>query len=172
VSLSTPSTSFTLNVDSGPTGGPVTASVDTGTPMDGPGSPPENTGCSGYTPQSPDWYGFNVTDTGQSKTFNWTVKNSDPGTFQVCFGAPYQFDVLNSDNNLVGALPGTLPDGTSGFVGLLPQCEVGIESARLQQEEGPVFICANISQDKVTPTTTDVSVFIPEGLDGDPWAGR
>jgi hypothetical protein len=170
VSLSTPSTSFSLNVNSGSTGGPVTASVDTGTPMDGPGGL-NDPGCANYMPQSPDWYGFDVTDTSQNKNISWIVKNSDPNTFQVCFGAPYQFDVLNSDNNLVGAPAGTLPDGTSGFVGLLPSCREGFFRSE-QSEEGPVFICANISADEENPTTTDVSVFIPSGLDGDPYMGR
>jgi hypothetical protein len=178
VSLSTPSTSFSLNVNSGSTGGTVTASVDTGTPMDGPGAL-NDPGCANYVPQSPDWYGFDVTDTSQSKNISWIVKNSDPNTFQVCFGAPYQFDVLNSDNNLVGAPAGTLPDGTSGFVGLLPPCpneeifaRTNADITPAASEEGPVFICASISADESNPTTTDVSVFIPSGLDGDPYMGR
>ena len=177
--LSTPSTSFSMQVGSGSTDATVTESVDTGTPMDGPGSPPENTGCASYTPQSPDWYGFDVSAFDRSKTITFMVKNSDPSTFQLCFGAPYEFDVVGPDDTLVAAPPGTLPDGTPGFVGLLPPCPSERIFAKTngdvtsdQSEEGPVFICANISADEGNPTTTDVSVFIPAGLDGDPWMGR
>jgi hypothetical protein len=177
--LSTPSSSFSADIGSGSGDTTGTESVDTGTPMDGPGSPPGNTGCANYTPQSPDWYGLDVSATDRTKTVSWKVFNSDPSTFQVCFGAPYQFDVLNSDNNLVGAPEGTLPDGTSGFVGLLPPCPSDEIFTRTngdftsnQSEEGPVFICANISADEANSTTTDVSVFIPAGLPGDPWMGR
>jgi hypothetical protein len=173
--LSTPSTSFSMQVGSGSTDATVTESVDTGTPMDGPGSPPENTGCASYTPQSPDWYGFDVSAFDRSKNISLTVKNSDPSTFQLCFGAPYEFDVRGPDDTLVPAPPGTLPDGTTGFVGLLPPCPnkgIGAATNRGFQEEGPVFICANISADEANPTTTDVTVFIRAGLDGDPWIGR
>jgi hypothetical protein len=177
--LSTPSSSFSADIGSGSGDTTGTESVDTGTPMDGPGSPPENTGCANYTPQSPDWYGLDVSATDRTKTVSWKVFNSDPSTFQVCFGAPYQFDVLNSDNNLVGAPEGTLPDGTSGFVGLLPPCSseeifstTNGDVRSEQSEEGPVFICATISADEENPNTTDVSVFIPSGLDGDPFFGR
>jgi hypothetical protein len=162
VSLSTPSTSFRLDVGSGSSGGTVTASVDTGTPMDGPGG---LGGCPSYTPQSPDWYGFDVSDTTQGKTVTWTVKNSDPNTFQVCFGAPYAF---------VGGQPNEpLPDGTTGFVGLLPICSP-LEAPRFSDvaPADAVFICANISSPEGSPTTTIASFTIPAGLTGDPWLGR
>ena len=173
--LSTPSTSFSAQVGPGSTDTTGTESVDTGTPMDGPGSPPENTGCAGYTPQSPDWYGLEVTATDRTKTVSLMVKNSDPSTFQLCFGAPYRFfDVMGE-----AAPAGTLPDGTPGFVGLLPNCEEGIGSpgfrddASSQSEEPPpASICASISPDEENPTTTDVGVFIPAGLPGDPWLAR
>lgn len=180
--LTTPSTSFSMQVGSGSTDATVTESVDTGTPMDGPGSPAENTGCASYTPQSPDWYQFAVTPTDgsntfdRSKTISWTVKNSDPSTFQVCFGAPYDFVIgFNDDGTPILAPAGQLPDGTQGFVGLLPQCpSVQIDAAVSNQSEEPPppFICANISADPTNPTTTDVSYTIPAGLAGDPAMGR
>jgi hypothetical protein len=178
VSLSTPSTSFSLNVGSGLSDTSVTASVDTGTPMDGPGGLGDS-GCASYTPQSPDWYGFDVADTSRSKTITWTVKDTDPNNpFQVCFGAPYEFDVAGG-----GAAPaGTLPDGSSGFVGLLPTCpniEVfdttnGDFVATESEVAPPAFICANITSAVQTDgtTTTTATFTIPANLSGDPWMGR
>jgi hypothetical protein len=178
VSLSTPSTSFRLDVFPGTTGGPVTASVDTGTPVDGPGGL-NDPGCASYTPQSPDWYQFNVSDTTQSKTVNWTVNNSDPRTFRVCFGATYEFYV-DAAGDL--APRGTLPDGTPGFVGLLPtfpNCFNPVAILQivggLSQSQAAVQIanlCASISPDEANPTTTDVTYTIPSGFVGDPMMGR
>jgi hypothetical protein len=172
VSLSTPSTSFSLDVGSGASDATVTASVDTGTPMDGPGGL-NDPGCATYTPQSPDWYGFNVSATDRSKTVTWTVKDSDPNTFQVCFGAPYEFFDATGEP----ARAGTLPDGTRGFVGLLPNCNTeeflaAADVAPGQSEEETAFICANISPDEENPTTTVASFTIPAGLPGDPFIGR
>jgi hypothetical protein len=168
LTLSTPSTSFSLQVGSGSTDATVTQSVDTGTPMDGLGG---LGGCAGYTPQSPDWYGFNVSDINREKTVTWTVNNSDPSTFRVCFGAPYPF--------VGGQSGGTLPDGTkNAFVGLLPICSPletpTVTDVTPAASSDAVFICANISSPEGSPTTTIATFTIPgnQGLTGDPWFGR
>lgn len=80
VSLMTPATSFNLNVGSGGSDATVTASVDLGTPMDGPGGL-NDPGCANYVPQSPDWYGFNVSATDRTKDITSMVKDSNPNTF-------------------------------------------------------------------------------------------
>jgi len=178
--LSTPSTSFSMQVGSGSTDSTVTESVDVGTPMDGPGSL-NDPGCATYTPQSPDWYGLNVSATDRTKSITFMVKDSNPNTFQLCFGAPYEFDVTGPDNTLVPAPPGTLPDGTQGFVGLLPQCPneeifatTNGDIASESEVAPPAFICTNITgqlqQDGTTTTT--VTFTIPTGLTGDPWLAR
>jgi hypothetical protein len=180
--LSTPSTSFSMQVGSGSTDATVTESVDTGTPMDGPGSL-SDPGCAGYTPQSPDWYGFTVTPTDGSQTFDRTksissmVKNSNPSTFQVCFGAPYDFYV-DAAGDL--APRGTLPDGSTGFVGLLPtfpNCFNPIQAPALELSPNQpavqiANICANITSQEGSPTTTIVTFTIPAGLQGDPFMFR
>lgn len=176
--LSTPSTSFSMHVDSGATDATVTESVDVGTPMDGPGGL-NDPGCAGYTPQSPDWYGFDVSATDRSKEITFMVKDSDPSTFKLCFGANYPNDFFDETGK--PAPPGTLPDGSPGFVGLLPRCSTGGlfapvngDFALSASEVGPASICANISgqrQDDGTTTTT-VTLTIPAGLSGDPWMAR
>jgi hypothetical protein len=189
VTLMTPSTTFKLGVDPG-SDTTVTASVDTGTPMDGPGSSPSNDpGCAAYTPQSPDWYGFDVGDNTRQKTVTWTVNNTDPNTpFQVCFGALYEFPATGpaAVNGL--APGGTLPDKSVGFVGLLPRCEtleiattgdVALNNAALSDAATVAFapLCANITSQLQADgsITTTASVTIPAtegGLPGDPFMGR
>ena len=44
--------------------------------------------------------------------------NQTTDTPKVCFGATADFPTNTGDV----AAPGTLPDGTSGFIGLLPNC--------------------------------------------------
>jgi hypothetical protein len=149
--LSTPYTSATVAVSSGRSDSRLTESVDVGTPQN------SNSGCSGYTPQSPDWYGFNVNAADRSKVITWTVKNSNPATFKVCFGAPYPFETLGDQT----ALPGKLPDLTPGFVGLLERCESFSESP-----EACVQSIARSGNDTIA------TVRIDAGLSGDPFVGR
>lgn len=175
--LSTPSTSFSMGVGSGATDATVTESVDVGTPMDGPGGL-NDPGCATYTPQSPDWYGFDVSATDRSKDITFMVKDSDPSKFKVCFGAPYEFQ----DETGSPAPPGTLPDGTAGFVGLLPRCSTDTIFAPVNGDFAlsaadvapPTFICANISGQPQADgsSTTTATLTIPPGLPGDPFIGR
>ena len=81
----------------------ITESVDVGTPMDGPGANAKDVGCARYSPPpgSADWYEFvenpaqNASggETFDAKTITWTVNNAENGNanFEVCFGAPYDF---------------------------------------------------------------------------------
>ena len=167
----------TLAIDAGPNGGQLSGQVDPGTPMDGTGSNSDaDPGCAGYTPQNPDWYGFDVTNLGDSgppaKTLTWTVKNATTDGFQVCFGSTSEFLALNSDGRPSPAQPGTLPDGTQpnadgqgAFVGFLPFCD--------QIDSDVAEPCI----ESITPFTDDtsgltVTVSIPAGFAGDPWMGR
>jgi hypothetical protein len=149
--LSTADSSATVAVSSGSTPATLTESVDVGTPQN------SNPGCSSYTPQSPDWYGFDVSAADRSKVITWTVKNSNPATFKVCFGAPYPFETLGDHP----APPGTLPDGSQGNVGLLERCESFSESP-----EACVRSIAPSGNDTV------IIVRIDAGLSGDPFIGR
>jgi hypothetical protein len=166
----------TLNIDAGPNGGQLTGQVDPGTPMDGEGSDPTaDPGCAGYTPQNPDWYGFDVTNLGDSgppaKTVTWTVKNATPDGFKVCFGSTSSFVALNSDGRPSTSQGGTLPDGTQGFVGFLPFCDQ-FDSATAEPciTDDPL----TTQEDGNSSTGVDVivNVSIPANFAGDPWMGR
>jgi hypothetical protein len=155
VSLQTAASAF--QVMANPTGpgtpsGTLSVSADVGNALD----------CTddGYKGRDPNWYEF-VESTGQRvKTITYTIKNTTPDGIQSCFGAPYQF--TTSSGGSASAEP--LPDGSNGFVGLLPSCDSTSGS-------GP---CTSIttSPDKASSTGIDtiLTLQIPAGLEGDPWA--
>jgi hypothetical protein len=156
-----------VDVSGGTTDTTLTLSVDVGTPMDGPGSDPEaDPGCAGYTPPeaSADWYEFVVGATDRQKTLTWTVNGTTSDGFQVCFGAPYEFNAQGTDSGLAPA--GRLPDGSSGFVGLLQPCsELTAES--------PCVDGLRTDTDPTTGAESAVAIIeIPPGLTGDPWVAR
>ncbi len=166
--------SLGVDVGSGATDATLTEAVDVGTPMDGPGSDPEaDPGCANYTPPeaSADWYEFVVQPADnetfdRSKTVTWIVRGTTAEGFQVCFGAPYGFVALNSDGRPDDAPAGRLPDGSQGFVGLLAPCSDYTGGSpcisSLETQEDPTN-----GQEEAVAT-----VFIPAGLQGDPWMAR
>jgi hypothetical protein len=109
--LTTPVSSLAVSVSQ--TAGTLTESVDAGTPLS----------CADpahgrYTGFDPNWYGFSITGT-SDKTLTYTMPSVafDAG-LQFCFGATVTFPTSSGGN----AAAGTLPDGTAGFIGLLPSC--------------------------------------------------
>jgi hypothetical protein len=84
--------------------------------------------CAGYTSSDPNTYDFLTTTTDRSKVVTITINQpSTPlhgsakqilNAQQLCLGAPYQFTTLSG----APASAGTLPDGSTGFIGLLPNC--------------------------------------------------
>ena len=154
----------------------LTLSTDVGTPMDGTGANPNDTGCARYTPPlgSADWYEFveqpaATTDRQiyDAKTITWTVNNAENGdnNFEVCFGAPYDFQTGFDDAGAPILAPqNPLPDGTIGFVGLLDTCS-DLGDA---QSSNP---CVS-NQVGVGDTGIQVTVAIPANEQGDPWVGR
>lgn len=109
--------------------------------------------CTGYTSADPNTYAF-FTTTDRSKVITITIDSplvSIPlAQEDICFGAVFDFPVKGG-----GMAPaGTLPDGTSGFIGLLPDCPV------------VGFPCHNRAADMASPLTLVADV--PKGLPGDP----
>lgn len=109
--------------------------------------------CSGYTSTDPNTYQFDA-PAGWGKLVTLTIRpltklSGRPGDIleaqQICFGAPEDFTTASGTL----APPGTLPDGTAGFIGLLPDCGAGIT--------GP---CHNRKQD-----TTISDPLSPYGFD-------
>jgi hypothetical protein len=157
--LSTPASDFQViaNPDpSQPNAGTLSASVDVGTALQ----------CQGYVALDPNWWEFVMSSANRSKTIVDTIKmptrlSSTPaGTVndaQVCFGAQSVFTTRSG----MPATAGTLPDGTSGFIGLLPNCPAS----------GPCVVSRQLIPDATNGIGFDIAVTIsvPEGLAGDPW---
>jgi hypothetical protein len=116
----------------------------------------------------PNTYELNVTTTNREKIVTTTIvvplapPNITPTQLamqqQICFGAPYEFKTADGSK-------GILPDGTSGFIGLLPDCPTsGTPSS-------PCIASRTQNLDPAVPLGFDIVVMweIPPGLPGDPW---
>lgn len=150
---STGTSSLNLTMPPGTTG-TISISFDVGTPLV----------CAGYTPQDSNWFSFLSTSTANGKVLTYTVRPRAAGqellgSTQFCLGAPYPFEQRGGGS----APPGVLPDGTSGFIGLLPNC--------FATSKGPCITKRSTTPDSSSPTGFDVvlTARIPAGLTGDPW---
>jgi hypothetical protein len=145
------------------TGGTLTETVDYGTQLTC--VPPQ---FGGYTGFDPNWYGFSFTGSG-SKTLTYdlfTLPFNSDRRVEFCFGATETFTTITDEEDDI-AQPGTLPDGTPGFIGLLPSC------SSVEDSEPPQPCVENVSPiDRDTtsgPPGTEVTVFIPEAFTADPF---
>jgi len=148
-SATTPTSTLTLTAPPG-TGNTLSITVDPGTALV----------CPGYTAQDPNWYSFTTSSASVGKTLTYTVVPATAETpVAFCLGAPYEFTTSAG----TPAPPGTLPDGSSGFIGLLPTCAQGFG--------GPCVDSVTRTPDAGSPTGFDVTqkVSFPAGLPGDPW---
>ncbi|HEY5316739.1 MAG TPA: hypothetical protein VIJ20_02075 [Solirubrobacteraceae bacterium] len=159
--LTTGPSSFRVIADADPSrsnSGTLSESDDVGAPLQ----------CGGYTQEDANWWEFDMSSANRSKTIVYTIKqfllplqgtlNAILELTQVCFGSTSDF--ITSSGTPAPA--GTLPDGTSGFVGLLPNCPSA--GPCVESRQGPLDLDNNIGFDIV------VSIYVPEGLAGDPWA--
>jgi hypothetical protein len=125
--------------------------------------------CPGYVSADPNTYEFVMTSSNRAKTTTETIRRPLAplagtirqilSTQQVCFGAPYDF-VTRSGSLAPAAV---MPDGTAGFLGLLPNCR-----------EPGATVCLASRTDRVDPTNgigfdIILTVQVPAGLSGDPW---
>jgi hypothetical protein len=125
--------------------------------------------CAGYTSADPNTYEFYVSSINRSKTGTLTIRQpaiplsgtitAILGTQQLCFGATYGF--LTSSGAPASA--GTLPDGTPGFIGLLPNCGAAGATVCVQSRSSKLDASSPIGFDIV------VTFFVPEGQSGDPY---
>jgi hypothetical protein len=151
-STSTQTSSF--NLSSPATAGTLSISFDVGTALV----------CAGYTAQDANWFSYLSTSTSTGKTVVYTVRPSFVvpelvGNTQFCFGSPSPFEQRGG-----GSAPaGTLPDGSSGFIGLVPNC--------FSTSKGVCISGRSTTPDAMSPTGFDVvlTVRFPAGITGDPW---
>jgi hypothetical protein len=144
-----------LNVtESADTTGTLTETVDYGTPLS---CVPREFGL--YTGFDPNWYGFSFTGTG-SKILVYdifTLPFDSDNDVEFCFGANAPFQAASDDG---ASQPGTLPDGTAGFIGLLRNCE-NIDGAQPCIE--------SIQPIDTDAGGTEIRVDIPASFTADPW---
>lgn len=142
--------------------GILTETLDVGKPLQ----------CQSYSLIDPNWYGFAMTSIDRSKVLNYTIDRASGDAIwrlQFCLGAPYEFKTLSG----APASPGTLPDGTSGFIGLLPRCRQwwdGSEhSSWPSKPRGPCVASRKVSTTGGGVFSVTLTIDIPSGLPGDPW---
>jgi hypothetical protein len=132
------------------------------------------------TDEDPNWYGFVLSSSAYSKTITYTLNPppaigatdfnstdaSTPFIPQFCLGAPYEF----MTNTGAQATPATMPDGSQGFIGLLPNCQSSSDAATTTAAtttaSGPCVASRSTNQETGVITLV---VDIPAGLPGDPW---
>jgi hypothetical protein len=152
LSADTTTSSFDMTSPPASTSNTLSITVDLGTALV----------CNDYPALDPNWFSFNTSSTSVGKVVTYTVlptsASDTPSTAQFCLGAPYDF--ATRAGNL--APPGTLPDGTSGFIGLLPDCG--------PSPVGPCVDRRATTPDPSSPTGFDIvlTVTFPAGLPGDP----
>ena len=122
--------------------------------------------CKGYTQRSPTTFAFKLL-TATPLNINYvvtdTLTNTTAQGIQFCLAAPFAFKTASGQP----AAKTTLPDGTSGFVGLLPSCANAPATA-------PCLMSVTTAPDKDSFTGVDVTMEarVPTRTKGgDPWAG-
>jgi hypothetical protein len=127
--------------------------------------------CAGYASVDPNNYSFNAPSSWSKVITITIVPTTNLGknpkqilkTQQICFEAPYQF----TTNSGAPAMSTTFPDGTPGFIGLLPDCGNGVT--------GP---CHDRQSDTSVPNHHSKTGYnlvlvadVPPGEPGDPRCG-
>jgi hypothetical protein len=119
--------------------------------------------CNGYTSQDPNWYESIVTGikTTVAYRIQYKLKNSTPTLVRACAGLAFEFKTASG----AAAPRGALPNGTPGFIGVLPRCAAATT--------GPCVVSITSSRDQESTTGVDVRLTarIPAQSPGDPWLG-
>lgn len=124
--------------------------------------------CPGFTSSDPNTYQF-ATPSGWGKVVTLTIRplkklsgnaNQILKAQQICFGAPEDF--TTASGTLAPA--GTLPDGTAGFIGLLPDCTSSATSPCHDRKKDTTI------SDSLSPNGFDLVLVasIPAAFAGDP----
>jgi hypothetical protein len=123
--------------------------------------------CRGYTRRDNSWFEFMLTS---KKRFGITyeitdaIHNTTREGVHICAGLGYKFTTLSGDP----ARRATLPDGTKGYVGLLPLCKETADGTVLSKGPCISFLVQATGSDG---PATFVGVQIPATSQSDPWMG-
>jgi len=133
--------------------------------------PPSN--CSGVSSQHMTFQNLSNGGTDRSQTI--TINTTDFTGYQseVCFATTVPFTALNLSTGQLQAANGplTLPDGSQGFEGLLPDC--GNQANQVNCNKNPGVVAGSRQTTVGTPpqlTTHSIAAQIPPGFDS--WAGN
>jgi hypothetical protein len=124
--------------------------------------------CAGYTPRDPSWFQWLLTSTSKlTITYEITdrIANTTPRGLRFCYGAPHQFKTFSGRP----ARRAKLPDGTMGYIGLLPMCVTNPTGKNTFS--GPCMDPVTTSRDPSSATGIDIvlKVHVPNEAAGDPW---
>jgi hypothetical protein len=144
----------TYGVVSNANSGTLRTTINVGTPLL----------CGTYRFRDPNWYDSVLTSAAPPpagaaspvEQVSYTIKNTSSNGIGFCLGATYDFTTASGNQ----APAGKLPNGTPGFIGLLPPCVNGTPpciSGITQQSDASV----KSGHDAV------MSILVPEL--GDPW---
>jgi hypothetical protein len=124
--------------------------------------------CGGYRFRDPNWYDSAVTPAATSPptsapapivdSITYTIRNATTKGIGFCLGATYDFATASGAQ----ARPGTLPAGSPGFIGLLPQCTTA---------KPPCISSITQQADPNVRSGHDVTMLIQIPESGDPWGG-
>lgn len=126
--------------------------------------------CLGYRRHSSSLFQFQVLSSAETNivyVVSDTLHNTPPTGVHVCAGLPNQFTTLSGKP----ARQATLPDGTAGFVGLLPIC-VRDSSGKIMTT-GPCVSLIRGVRNRRNPgeINTIIRARIPAVTQTDPWWG-
>jgi uncharacterized repeat protein (TIGR01451 family) len=125
--------------------------------------------CPGYKSKDPNWYDSIVNDTSPGVVYQvkYKLDNIRPKFVRACVGLTYSFTTASGKP----ARAHKLPNGTPGFVGVLPAC---VGSA----PTGPCVVSSTPSSDPKSKAGVDTNLVVqipatpPTGAPaGDPWFG-
>jgi hypothetical protein len=144
----------TYGVVSNTNSGTLRTTINVGTPLR----------CGTYRFRDPNWYDSVLTSAAPPpagaaspvEQVSYTIKNTSSNGIGFCLGATYDFTTASGSQ----APAGKLPNGTPGFIGLLPQCVNG----------GPPCISGITQQSDASVKSGHdavMSILVPEL--GDPW---
>jgi hypothetical protein len=121
--------------------------------------------CAGYTRRDGSWFEFKLTTRtrmGIVYEIIDTIHNTAPAGVRFCAGLPHPFTTFSGKP----ARHARLPDGTLGYVGLLPPCTRSSTGAVVST--GPCVASIEKGRD---PNNTIVRAQVPATTQGDPWGG-
>ena len=122
--------------------------------------------CNGYYRRDSSWFEFMLVSKNPlaiTYDIDDTISNTTPKGIHFCLGAHYEFSTYSGKP----ARHTKLPDGSSGYVGLLPACTTTTSASQ------PCVVSIKTAKNRKSSTgiNTILIVQVPATAGSDPWAG-